>query len=256
MTSSSRASRALASAGNRAASPTTIRSAWSSASGSRRTCPRSPSRASGREYRLRRSGSARCSTAAGPARPGRRSTAGAERDRSSSTCTTRSWRSRVHPDLVNTPGIVLLGPTLMAHGDRGAQGAACRASCPARRGGHRGSRSRRPDRISRRWNPRRTGGQREWVDRRAEGWTTFAPFAQFGFVLCRTDPESRRHTGLTLLICPDPPAGRHIQPSSRWSGDPSSPRSSSTVRERRWSSPSGRRATDGASHDDVPVRAS
>src|ERR1700712_1648141 len=42
----------------------------------------------------------------------------------------------------------------------------------------------------------------EWLINGQKIWTTFAQYADYCFVLCRTEAGSLRHRGLTLLICP------------------------------------------------------
>ena len=119
------------------------------------------------------------------------------------------------PDLVNTPGIVLLGPTLMAHGTDDLKArflpgilSGEELWCQGFSEPEAGS-----DLASLRTRAHLDGG--EFVIDGQKIWTTFAPFAQFGFVLCRTEPESRRHTGLTLLICAMDQPGVSVQPIVR-----------------------------------------
>src|SRR5205823_4959318 len=42
----------------------------------------------------------------------------------------------------------------------------------------------------------------EWVVEGQKVWTTLAHLAQWCFVLCRTDPRSHRHDGLSYLLIP------------------------------------------------------
>jgi len=49
-------------------------------------------------------------------------------------------------------------------------------------------------------------------------WTSLAQFADWIFVLCRTDPESTRHHGLSLLLCPLGQPGVDIRPIRQLTG--------------------------------------
>ena len=52
-------------------------------------------------------------------------------------------------------------------------------------------------------------------------WTSWAQYSDFMFVLCRTEPGSERHRGLSLLICPtDQPETITVAPITQISGDP------------------------------------
>jgi alkylation response protein AidB-like acyl-CoA dehydrogenase len=51
-----------------------------------------------------------------------------------------------------------------------------------------------------------------WVLSGSKTWTTYAPFAQWLFVLARTDPESVRHRGITCFIVPAHAPGVEIRP--------------------------------------------
>ena len=43
-------------------------------------------------------------------------------------------------------------------------------------------------------------------------WTTYAPYADWLFVLARTDPEAKRHRGITCFIVDPTAAGVEIRP--------------------------------------------
>jgi alkylation response protein AidB-like acyl-CoA dehydrogenase len=123
------------------------------------------------------------------------------------------------PEPVNTPGIVLLGPTLMVYGDdelkdRFLPGilSGDELWCQGFSEPESGS-----DLASLKTTARLEDG--EWVIDGQKIWTTFAPFADFAFVLCRTEPGSSRHRGLTLLICPIDQPGVRVQPILQMSGE-------------------------------------
>jgi alkylation response protein AidB-like acyl-CoA dehydrogenase len=60
----------------------------------------------------------------------------------------------------------------------------------------------------------------EWVIDGQKIWTTWAQYSDHCFVLVRTDPDSERHRGLTLLICPIDQPGVTVRPIEQISGDP------------------------------------
>jgi alkylation response protein AidB-like acyl-CoA dehydrogenase len=125
------------------------------------------------------------------------------------------------PVEVNPPGIRLVGPTLMVHGS---------------------------DELKERFLPRILAGEEihsqafsepnagsdlaslrtrarleddGWVIDGQKIWTSWAQYSDFMFVLCRTEPDSERHRGLSLLICPtDQPDAITVRPITQISGDP------------------------------------
>jgi alkylation response protein AidB-like acyl-CoA dehydrogenase len=52
----------------------------------------------------------------------------------------------------------------------------------------------------------------EWVVEGQKVWTTLAHLAQWCFVLCRTDPASHRHDGLSYLLVPMDQPGIEVRP--------------------------------------------
>jgi alkylation response protein AidB-like acyl-CoA dehydrogenase len=60
----------------------------------------------------------------------------------------------------------------------------------------------------------------EWVIDGQKIWTTWAQYADYCFVLCRSDPASERHRGMTLLVCPMDQPGVTVRPITQISGDP------------------------------------
>lgn len=123
------------------------------------------------------------------------------------------------PEPVNTPGLILLGPTLMAHGSEQLKQrflpgilSADEMWCQGFSEPDSGS-----DLASLRTRARLEGD--EWVIDGQKIWTTFGQYADFCFVLCRTEPGSERHRGLTLLICPLDQPGVTVRPIHQISGD-------------------------------------
>jgi alkylation response protein AidB-like acyl-CoA dehydrogenase len=125
------------------------------------------------------------------------------------------------PVEVNPPGIRLVGPTLMVHGSdelksrflpsilSGDEIHAQAFSEP-----NAGS-----DLASLRTRARLEDG--EWVIDGQKIWTSWAQYSDFMFVLCRTEPGSERHRGLSLIICPTDQADAiTVRPITQISGAP------------------------------------
>jgi alkylation response protein AidB-like acyl-CoA dehydrogenase len=124
------------------------------------------------------------------------------------------------PYVANTPGIALLGPTLIQVGSEEMKSrflpailSADEIFCQGFSEPNAGS-----DLAAIRARARRDG--EEWVIDGQKIWTTWAQYADFCFVLCRTDPDSERHRGLTLLVCPIDQPGVTVRPIEQISGDP------------------------------------
>jgi alkylation response protein AidB-like acyl-CoA dehydrogenase len=52
----------------------------------------------------------------------------------------------------------------------------------------------------------------EWVINGQKVWTSLAQYAQWCFVVCRTDPAAKRHNGLSYLLVPMQQPGIEIRP--------------------------------------------
>jgi hypothetical protein len=52
----------------------------------------------------------------------------------------------------------------------------------------------------------------EWVINGQKVWTTQAQFADYIFLLCRTDPESEKHAGISYLLVPMRQEGIEVRP--------------------------------------------
>jgi alkylation response protein AidB-like acyl-CoA dehydrogenase len=123
------------------------------------------------------------------------------------------------PQLMNQPGIILLGPTLMAHGteelkQRFLPGLLTgdEVWCQGFSEPNAGS-----DLAALRTRAREDGA--EWVIDGQKIWTTFAPYADFCFLLCRTEPDSTRHRGLSMLIVPMETPGITVRPIDQLLGE-------------------------------------
>ena len=58
----------------------------------------------------------------------------------------------------------------------------------------------------------------EWVITGQKVWTTLAHRADWCFVVCRTDPESKSHHGLSYLLCPMDQPGIEVRPLRQLTG--------------------------------------
>jgi alkylation response protein AidB-like acyl-CoA dehydrogenase len=105
------------------------------------------------------------------------------------------------PNLANEAGIVLLGPTLMVHGtdelkERFLPGILSGDEIWSQGFSEPNAGS---DLAALRTRARLDGDS--WVIDGQKIWTSWIHSAKWSFVLCRTDAESKRHRGLTMLIC-------------------------------------------------------
>ena len=62
------------------------------------------------------------------------------------------------------------------------------------------------------------GAGREWVVNGQKTWTSFAQFADWSFVLCRTEEGSRGHRGLSYLLIPMHQPGVTVRPIRQMTG--------------------------------------
>ena len=123
------------------------------------------------------------------------------------------------PEVLNAPGLILLGPTLMAHGSDelkqlflpgilSGQQMWCQGFSEPEAGS---------DLAAVRTRAKLTDGA--WVITGQKTWTTFGQYADFCFVLARTEQESDRHRGLTMLICAMDQPGVTVRPIEQISGE-------------------------------------
>ncbi|QEC50616.1 acyl-CoA dehydrogenase [Baekduia soli] len=124
------------------------------------------------------------------------------------------------PWAANAPGTILLGPTLMVHGTEELR----TRFLPAILSGDElfsqgfSEPEAGSDLASLRTRAHRDGD--DWVITGQKIWTTWAQYSDWCFVVCRTDPESKRHRGLSMIICPMDQLGVTVRPIEQISGDP------------------------------------
>ena len=58
----------------------------------------------------------------------------------------------------------------------------------------------------------------EWVIDGQKVWTSGARHADYGYIICRTDPDVPKHVGLTAFIVPMHAAGVEVRPLRQMSG--------------------------------------
>ena len=165
------------------------------------------------EERLRVGAGAR-GRRAGRASRGPRSTAGAACRSPSRSSSTRSTPRADGPGRVGIIGEGLLGPTIIAFGTDDAE-APLPAADPRRatRSGARAtpSRTRAPTSPTSQTRAELDGD--EWVIDGQKVWTSLAHWADWCFVLCRTDRDARRSTtGISYLLVPMRQPGIEIRP--------------------------------------------
>lgn len=124
------------------------------------------------------------------------------------------------PEIANTPGISLLGPTLIEIGSEELKSRFLPSMLSAEEIFSQGfsEPGAGSDLAAIRTRAKRDGD--EWVINGQKIWTTWGQYSDFCFVLCRTDPDSSRHRGLSLLICPVDQPGVTVREIEQISGDP------------------------------------
>ncbi len=125
------------------------------------------------------------------------------------------------PGILDTIGVGMLGPTLIAHGSdeqkqrylapmlHGDEVWCQLFSEPAAGSDLAGIQARAKRQDDGSW---RLSGQKVW--------TTNAQFAAYGLLLARTDPEAHKHKGLTMFVVPMDAEGVTIRPLRQISGEP------------------------------------
>ncbi len=125
------------------------------------------------------------------------------------------------PELVGRIGVNLVGPTLLAHGTEeqkqrwlpdilGARSLWCQLFSEPDAGSDLASLRTRAVRDDRR------GG---WVLDGQKVWTSYAQFADLGLCLARTDPEARKHHGISAFAVPMSADGVEVRPLVQTTGE-------------------------------------
>ena len=117
------------------------------------------------------------------------------------------------PGRVGIVGEGLLGPTIVHFGrDDQKRALPARASCAAPRSGARATRNPNAGSDLANVQTRAERDGDEWVVHGQKVWTSLAHWAQWIFVLCRTDREAPKHKGLSYLLMPMDQPGIEIRP--------------------------------------------
>jgi alkylation response protein AidB-like acyl-CoA dehydrogenase len=122
------------------------------------------------------------------------------------------------PQPVNSLGLNLTGPTLMTHGTEEQRKrflknilTADEIWCQGYSEPNAGS-----DLAGLQTKAELVGD--EFVINGQKIWTTLAPFGDWIFVLCRTDPEAPKHQGISYILCPMDQPGVEVRPIKQITG--------------------------------------
>ena len=115
-------------------------------------------------------------------------------------------------------GDTLVGPTILSGAPRSRRATSCRRSCTARSPGARGSPSPTPARDLASLKTRAELDGDEWVINGQKVWTTQAQYADYIFLLCRTDPDAPQHKGISYLLVPMRQEGIEVRPIAQIDG--------------------------------------
>ena len=122
------------------------------------------------------------------------------------------------PARVGIFGEGLLGPTLIAYGTDEQKRRFLEPSGWAKSSGARVTRSPTQGLTSPASGPKRRGDGDEWVINGQKVWTSLAQWADWCFVVARTDPDSKRHKGLSYLLVPMRQPGVEMRPITQLTG--------------------------------------
>jgi len=122
------------------------------------------------------------------------------------------------PEIANHPGVTLLGPTLMVHGPDDLKASFLPGILSGDDMWSQGfsEPDAGSDLAAIRTRGRLDGEQ--WVIDGQKIWTTWAQYADWCAVLCRTEEGEKRHEGLSMLIVPMRQPGIEIRPIVQMSG--------------------------------------
>ncbi|MGH7857101.1 MAG: acyl-CoA dehydrogenase, partial [Candidatus Binatia bacterium] len=122
------------------------------------------------------------------------------------------------PQPVNGLGLSLVGPTLITHGTDAqkerflkkiltAEEIWCQGYSEPNAGSDLAGLQTRAELVD-----------DEFVINGQKIWTTLAPFGDWIFVLCRTDPEAPKHQGISYILCPMDQPGVEVRPIKQITG--------------------------------------
>ncbi len=123
------------------------------------------------------------------------------------------------PQPVNSLGLNLVGPTLMTHGTEEqrrrflkniltADEIWCQGYSEPNAGSDLAGLQTRAELVG-----------DEFVINGQKIWTTLAPFGDWIFVLCRTDPQAPKHQGISYILCPMDQPGVEVRPIKMIGGE-------------------------------------
>ena len=157
--------------------------------------------------------------AGGSAPAGPPSTAARDSPCSSRWCCNEEFARAQAPLRADFFGDTLVGPDAPAVGHRGAE-AQVHPADPGRRPspGARGSPSPTPAATWPRSATRAELDGDEWVINGQKVWTTQAQYADYIFLLARTDPDAPKHAGISYLLVPMRQPGIEVRPIEQVDG--------------------------------------
>ncbi|MCC6220285.1 MAG: acyl-CoA dehydrogenase family protein [Deltaproteobacteria bacterium] len=127
------------------------------------------------------------------------------------------------PQLINLFGITMVGPVLIEHGSQeqkkrflskilSAEEIWCQGFSEPQAGSDLASLGTRADRVQ-------DGLRVFWRINGQKVWTSFAQYADWCFMLARTDVNARKHEGLSYFLVPMEASGICVKPLMQISGD-------------------------------------
>src|SRR6267378_2858736 len=122
------------------------------------------------------------------------------------------------PQIVNRGGVSMLGPTLMKLGTPAQQQRHLRKILSVEELWCQGFSEPNAGSDLANIQTRAVLDGDEWVISGQKVWTTLAHRADWCFVVCRTDPESKSHHGLSYLLCPVQQPGVEVRPLRQMTG--------------------------------------
>ena len=122
------------------------------------------------------------------------------------------------PDPINRSAINQLGPTIIQWGDDDSGPTTCRGSCVATTSGARASRARCRERPRCPCGTRAVVGDGGFVVTGQKIWTSKAQYADWIYILARTDPDAPKHEGISFLLVELRSPGIEVRPIRQITG--------------------------------------